>query len=105
MVFIIQAYNPEMETIFLNMRDLHAVVSTERPVGRRPSVIPDLLLYLLLAHHVFNVHVRAIVPKSNCMVGREAVMLLLLLLRKMLSVGEAVVTRVVICRRQMGHRF
>ena len=94
-----------METT-LNMRDLHAVVSTERPVGRRPSVIPDLLLYLLLAHHVFNVHVRAVVPKSNCMVGREAVMLLLLLLlRKMLSVGEAVVTRVVICRRQMGHRF
>ena len=95
-----------METT-LDMRDLHAVVSTERPVGRRPSVIPDLLLHLLLAHHVFDVHVRAIVPSSHSpnsdsAVGCEAVMLLLL--RKMLSVGEAVVTRVVICGRQMGHR-
>ena len=83
------------------MRDLHAVVSAESPVGRGPSVIPDLLLHLLLAHHVFDVYVRAIVPR-NSMVGCEAVMLLLL--RKMLSVGEAVVTRVVICGRQMGHR-
>ena len=76
------------------MRDLDAVVPAERAVGRRPPVVPDLLLHLLLAQHVLDVQVRAVVP--GAVVGRVAGMLLMLL-RKMLSVGEeAVVTRVVV---------
>ena len=80
------------------MRDLHAVVpSSERPVGRGPPVIPDLLLHLLLAHHVLDVHARRF--DDSVVVGRVAVMLL----RKMLGVGgEAVVTRVVICGETNG---
>ena len=73
------------------MRDLDAVVPAERAIGRRPPVVPDLLLHLLLAQHVLDVQVRAVVPGP--VVGRVAGMLL----RKMLSVGEeAVVTRVVV---------
>ena len=54
-------------------------------------MVPDLLLHLLLAQHVLDVQVRAVVP--GAVVGRVAGMLL----RKMLSVGEeAVVTRIVV---------
>ena len=76
------------------MRDLDAVVATERAVGRRPPVVPDLLLHLLLAQHVLDVQVRAVAPGP--VVGRVAGMLLVML-RKMLGVGEeAVVTRIVV---------